>query len=170
MFCGKLSPAKHHKEDVLPKWIAREFPGVWRSVFGHSGPTFAKRDEFGIVSRGPCTQCNNGWMSRLEAVVKPILLPLMKGTASELTPDQQRIISTWLVQQHNNTTTALPNKSRLPKNSSVCLINHFANGERLGKRQILDNAQRPKHLLFFKRQFTIEVLQKQVEGRLVKLG
>src|ERR1051326_3950487 len=39
---------------------------------------------------------------------------------------------------------ALPNKSRLPKNSSVCLINHFANGERLGKRQILErlNPQR----------------------------
>ncbi len=39
---------------------------------------------------------------------------------------------------------ALPNKSRLPKYSSVCPIIHFANGERLGKRQILErlNAQR----------------------------
>ena len=97
IFCGKHSPTKHHKEDVLPKWIAREFPGVWRSVLGHSGRTFAKRDEFGIVSRGPCTQCNNGWMSRLEAVAKPILVPLMKGVASNLTPEQQTTISAWFL-------------------------------------------------------------------------
>lgn len=56
-----------------------------------------------------------------------------------------------------NELTALPNKSRLPKNSSICLINHFANGEPLGKRQILElrNAQRLQHLFFLMREFTL---------------
>jgi hypothetical protein len=97
IFCGKHSSNKHHKEDVLPKWIAREFPGNWRTVFGHSGRTFAKRGEIGIVSRKPCTECNNGWMSRLESAAKPILIPLMKGIATDLTPDQQKVISAWLL-------------------------------------------------------------------------
>jgi hypothetical protein len=97
IFCGKRSSARHHKEDVLPKWIAREFPGTWRTVFGQSGKTFAKRGEIGIVSRLPCTECNNGWMSRLESAAKPVLIPLMKGVASDLAPEQQKIISAWLL-------------------------------------------------------------------------
>jgi hypothetical protein len=51
-----------------------------------------------------CEQvCNNGWMRRIENQVRPILLPLIEGTAllkgetARLTPHDQKIIATWAV-------------------------------------------------------------------------
>lgn len=43
-----------------------------------------------------CDQCNNGWMSRLEEQVKPILKPMMLGNAVTLTVQQQERITTWM--------------------------------------------------------------------------
>lgn len=48
--------------------------------------------KFRVVCR---IHCNSGWMSQLEQQVKPILTPLMLGTAAVITPAAQRTLAAW---------------------------------------------------------------------------
>jgi hypothetical protein len=98
IFCGKSGSKPHDKEDVLPKWIAREFGDeVWKIQSQHSDRVFGARGHLGLVSREVCKQCNNVWMSQLESAAKPILKPMMDGIPSELTPQQQHIVALWFL-------------------------------------------------------------------------
>jgi hypothetical protein len=50
------------------------------------------------VVRQVCrTRCNNGWMSRLETAVQPILRPMLKGIALRLSEAEQAVLATWAV-------------------------------------------------------------------------
>jgi hypothetical protein len=93
-FCGASGRPKH-KEEVLAKWIAREYrkKGHWDIKSGQGGKAFNARGKLGLVVRAPCTHCNNGWMSRLETHVKPIIAPLFRGTPSMLTMEEQSVIA-----------------------------------------------------------------------------
>lgn len=42
-----------------------------------------------------CPRCNNGWMSRLETAVQPILRPLVLGKHARLTEDEITTLATW---------------------------------------------------------------------------
>jgi hypothetical protein len=96
IFCGQTD-SPQHKEDVLPKWIARPWPDSYIQVKAiKTGRKFVARGHLGIVARGPCQRCNNTWMSQLENVAKPLLLPMMQGEQTELTPDSQRLLARWL--------------------------------------------------------------------------
>ena len=50
-----------------------------------------------LLVRAVCGQCNNGWMSRLEAETKPVLGQLIVGKKAWLTEDDQHIIARWSV-------------------------------------------------------------------------
>jgi hypothetical protein len=103
IFCRRTdSPPS--KEDVFAKWIAREWPGHKKARFtvdqyidGNQVPdlTFETRGNIGLITHGPCTRCNNTWMSDLEAAVKPILRPLMRGKPTTVLKRQQAIIARW---------------------------------------------------------------------------
>jgi hypothetical protein len=41
------------------------------------------------------THCNNGWMRRLDERARPILIPLVKGEVTRVSPDSQRVIAAW---------------------------------------------------------------------------
>ncbi|MCS6897177.1 MAG: hypothetical protein NZM29_04325, partial [Nitrospira sp.] len=43
-----------------------------------------------------CHSCNNGWMSRLEGDVKPILTPMVLGNSVTLEAQQQERLTTWM--------------------------------------------------------------------------
>jgi hypothetical protein len=43
-----------------------------------------------------CQECNNGWMSRLEDHVKPILSPMILGKSVIVKPSQQERVAAWL--------------------------------------------------------------------------
>lgn len=47
------------------------------------------------VLRAVCETCNNGWMSQLEAAVRPLIEPMIRGYDASLTPEQQIIVATW---------------------------------------------------------------------------
>lgn len=96
VFCGG-SDTPQHKEDILPKWIARPWPKSFIRVKGiNSDREFGARGHLGLVVRGPCQRCNNTWMSELESAAKPLLLPMMKGEPTALAPEDQGTIVTWL--------------------------------------------------------------------------
>jgi len=42
-----------------------------------------------------CEPCNGGWMHDLEDEARPILIPLIEGKRTILTPEEQEIIRTW---------------------------------------------------------------------------
>src|SRR5690349_7249775 len=99
IFCARRADSD---EDVIPKWITRllrkhegERVTMKTTRFGHephdqlTGETIQK---VGNV----CSNCNNGWMSRLEEDVKPILMPMMLGNPVTLTATQQERITTWM--------------------------------------------------------------------------
>lgn len=62
--------------------------------------------------RAVCHQCNNGWMSRLEAKVRPILEPLMRGEATYIAAGQQHTLALWIamkcvIGEHGDRETAV---------------------------------------------------------------
>ncbi|MCA1614295.1 MAG: hypothetical protein LC800_09195, partial [Acidobacteria bacterium] len=48
-----------------------------------------------ILTQRPCGTCNSGWMSELEKLAMPILLPLFHGTRSTLDLREQTIVALW---------------------------------------------------------------------------
>jgi hypothetical protein len=103
IFCEKnTSPLS--QEDVLAKWIAREFPqGRLSRFFGQVGipgqppnRKFATRGHFGILTNKQCERCNNGWMSDLENEVKPIIRPMFRGGKQSLSASDRLVIARWL--------------------------------------------------------------------------
>jgi hypothetical protein len=42
-----------------------------------------------------CASCNHGWMARLEADAKPILLSMAAGDPVSLGPEAQRVLAAW---------------------------------------------------------------------------
>jgi hypothetical protein len=91
VFCKKKHSGES-EEDVLAKWIAREFPRTkgagWEVI-----PTdqrkrtikvSARSGKLGLVSRAPCEKCNCGWMSVIENEAKAVLAPMMKGVHCEM--------------------------------------------------------------------------------------
>jgi hypothetical protein len=68
---------------------------------------------FDHTVRCVCAECNNGWMSELEADVKPILTPLVLNHRTSLDRDDQVLLATWgvktaLVYQARNRVTRMP--------------------------------------------------------------
>lgn len=97
-FCGK-NDSKPSKEHLLPKWFTEEFgSAAWDCFDELTHYTRKSTKHLHLVTdkgRRPCETCNNGWMSRLEKRAKPILIPLMRGRESVLTPRQQATIAMW---------------------------------------------------------------------------
>ena len=91
VFCGKSSVTKQH---VWPDWMKAVVP---RGTGDHlQFSASVEMDDARIVNvrpvftphRGPvgsakirrfCKSCNSGWMSKLEAAAKPILVKLITG-------------------------------------------------------------------------------------------
>lgn len=58
-----------------------------------------------------CQNCNNNWMSKMEAAVKPILTPLILGQKIILSPEMRITLTEWivlkiLVAEHNSYSTS----------------------------------------------------------------
>jgi len=58
---------------------------------------YSQRDVASIVTREVCSDCNQGWMSRLEETTKPHLLPMLTGLEKKLSEVEQLAVATWAV-------------------------------------------------------------------------
>jgi hypothetical protein len=100
IFCRK--PRKLSREDAVPKWIGRFFAknAGEGSVVTHTYEADGRKRKWksgriSILVRRPCIVCNTGWMSRLEAQTKPILLRLIRGHPASLSRRDQFIVGRW---------------------------------------------------------------------------
>jgi len=104
VFCGSPGVTREH---VWPKWLGEAVvshfgsPGKWavtnRVVTrGASERTAHKLD---ATVKRVCAGCNSGWMSQLESLARPLILPMLfrQHATVELAPDAQRTIATWAV-------------------------------------------------------------------------
>src|ERR1700686_3311512 len=112
LFCSKPSKTRS-KEHILPQWlwpyVGMTKVSLIRSVHkGRVGSTSSQPfviKELGNKAIGTflegrvCKQCNNGWMSRLETKVKPLLLFLLDNATlvDELPIEDRKMLALWAV-------------------------------------------------------------------------
>lgn len=102
IYCGGAGLTKEHLyADWLREYIPREldehrtastitFPHKSETKVRHqTGDTHAKR------LRRVCLKCNGGWMSDLQQVAKPHLVPMLEGRRTALSRNAQKIIAAW---------------------------------------------------------------------------
>ena len=104
IFCGGTGMSREH---IWGDWLK---PHVPRTVNKHrlqsvvvnrpgvpstSSLHIRAGDPMGSNVRVVCKPCNNGWMSRLQNAVKPILLPLIRGERTVLGQRAQETLSAW---------------------------------------------------------------------------
>ncbi len=112
IFCtnGKSFKSKEH---VFPQWVLEELD--FRNIVQPFSETQIKiknglefetdrkiehyKNYGNYVSPFVCDDCNHGWMCVLEGKIKPVILPLINGTATldELSKEQKILISRWAV-------------------------------------------------------------------------
>jgi len=106
-FCGAgLTGATTSKEHVFPQWLQKELglAALPITPTWHAEPLGELLDERNqtwgnLVAGRICKACNNGWMSELETVAMPVLLPLVRGERDvrQLTPQGARKVAAWAV-------------------------------------------------------------------------
>jgi hypothetical protein len=102
IFCGGKPTTKEH---IWSEWMHPNLPSESdareeflktfaqrNSAVSHErpGPVITKK------IRAVCGDCNNGWMSRLETAVKPIILPMIRGDACTLDTEAQALLARWI--------------------------------------------------------------------------
>ncbi len=114
--CGRPGPLT--EEHTFPDWV--------RKIFAADGSDIVLSDHLaGMVNRSRtwtnrsgevtvrsvCRDCNQGWMSKLEARCRPLLQPLITGHPARLSPAGQVDLALWAVKtawvfQSRNATTS----------------------------------------------------------------
>jgi hypothetical protein len=85
-------------EDCIPRWYLRERAALNRHITrtdDKTGETHTSIGDAGILTKDVCRKCNNGWMSRLQVAMKPIVGRLSHGFSSEITPAEVQGICKW---------------------------------------------------------------------------
>ena len=104
IFCG--FDGKLTREHVLSKWLHKHVPRYMKTYPTLVATQFRDRSQFQIRKRTGdprdwrircvCeTNCNNGWMRKLDEITAPILTSMLFGEALRITPEQQGLISAW---------------------------------------------------------------------------
>jgi hypothetical protein len=96
VFCGAIADSREH---LFPEWLQGLFddpePIVYVRQIGSEQLRFPRR-RFSERTRCVCTNCNHGWLSRLEEATKPVLTPAITRTAPlALDLGRQRIAARW---------------------------------------------------------------------------
>jgi len=101
LFCGRSPQTREH---VFPNWLTSffetELPDVkfTTEVFSSKGAKIGKWETSGVndTVKVVCKNCNSGWMSDLEAAVKPILLNMFRGVKPLSFDDTQlQLLARW---------------------------------------------------------------------------
>jgi hypothetical protein len=94
IFCGRRADSKEH---AWPAWLLGLIKGNKRSqIVAEMRDGLRSWSDASVTVRRVCkTDCNEGWMHRLEDRAKPILSRLIAGEYVEIGIEQQQLISLW---------------------------------------------------------------------------
>jgi hypothetical protein len=105
IFCGEGPISREH---VWAKWMRDYLPtgqgqqAIQETDFTDStvrtrpGPLTKKGDARSQKLKVVCVNCNNGWMSKIQARTKPVLLPLLLGHPKSIAGWDQHSLAVWL--------------------------------------------------------------------------
>lgn len=99
-FCGATN-RRITNEHVWPEWLRdflpmSSYPGHVEQWSSAAGRRQWRQPILTAKVRVFCDECNNGWMSQLEAAAKPIVVTLVMGQAVELDAIAQQIVANWV--------------------------------------------------------------------------
>jgi hypothetical protein len=112
LFCSK-KVLKRSREHIVPQWLW-DYVGLTKTSMirsAHKGRIGSSRSQpvvlkdlhdkpmSGFVEGRVCTECNTGWMSRLEVGVKPLLLPILDSPTllDEWPAESRKLLARWTV-------------------------------------------------------------------------
>ena len=106
LFCARSGSGILSNEHVIPRWLLDHldlpegdqlFQGVSSSKTNELITSPRIHSSFNFVQGHVCQECNNGWMSRLEGLAKPLLVPLIDGQSNieELSASESAVIAKW---------------------------------------------------------------------------
>lgn len=96
LFCNKEKTLT--AEHVFPDWMKEIIPEdqyIINQITGLNEKKWQSKP-FEHTAKIVCADCNNGWMSDLEADAKPIIKSLFKLDGLELDKDKQEILALWV--------------------------------------------------------------------------
>jgi len=104
IFCG--TDTKLTKEHIWPDWLKNYIPkDMPNYLAAKTIESFEKASEQTVKRIGGdphsrrvkcvCGDCNNGWMSDLQQLAKPIVVPIIEGKSVTLNEKEQKIIASW---------------------------------------------------------------------------
>lgn len=99
MFCQEQASSK---EDIWPQWLTKRFPLSEASFMeaergGQKLGTWKNKSPEVLPARCVCGICNNGWMSKLEVEMKPIVESILDKQLRAFDASSQAVISVWAV-------------------------------------------------------------------------
>jgi hypothetical protein len=103
VFCGRTGALT--REHIFPHWIEPYIPGEGgftnvramatdREILEQDSWPSSRLD---LRVRAVCASCNNGWMSRLEGAVQPILKPILLGESPTVSGADRKTLARWAV-------------------------------------------------------------------------
>jgi hypothetical protein len=136
IFCGRKPTTKEH---IWSDWMHPYLPmesnariEVNHTVAQHDSPRGrppVSRERPGPVItkqiRIVCGNCNNGWMSRLETQVKPIILPMIQGTGGALDAVSQELLARWISMKAIVTEYSQHAQRLTPSDDRAALMNNY---------------------------------------------
>jgi len=123
VFCGGRPITEEH---VWPKWLIALLPEVEEVIGTMGGPELGRTIEFQSGSqvnhtiRRTCESCNTGWMSDLEARVKPLVSPMVKPQRPaivRLGQADQALLALWAVKMALMLDFATPGEQYIPRSA-----------------------------------------------------
>lgn len=99
IFCQENASTK---EDVWPQWLTKRFPLYNTSRMeaergGRNLGNWPIKTLKLLPVRCVCAECNNGWMSRLENEVKPVIEAILDDRMNLINSSSQAHIAVWAV-------------------------------------------------------------------------
>jgi hypothetical protein len=91
--CESNTPADN--EHLIPKWMARLYSESTWAVENTLTKYVRKGYKYVPLTVPWCKPCNGGWMHDLEDAARPILIPMIEGQHTLLSPTDQELIKAW---------------------------------------------------------------------------
>ena len=115
-------PTESDARNEVSKVFAQKHSPTSLPAVSRARPGSVKTKRIRVV----CATCNNGWMSRLETAVKPIILPLIQGHACTLDQEAQALLARWITVKAIVTEYSQDDQRLTPSVDRIALANEYA--------------------------------------------
>ncbi len=97
ILCGAIPPPPLTGEHIWSDWYNRQQPNFRYELESiiDGKTSFRPTQAMNLKPKVLCKPCNNVWGAKLEDRLGPILTPMMKGEARQITLSEMQLISAW---------------------------------------------------------------------------